>query len=67
MLGYTHFLKFIYLHHAEKVDALKCSKTFFFGGTKIVENLEPQLFFSSKPALLQKKTWLENCCVVDST
>lgn len=30
MLGYKQFLKFIYLHHAEKVDAVNFSKTFFF-------------------------------------
>lgn len=57
-LGDTQFLRFIYLHHAEKVDAVKCSKT-FFRRNKNSGELEPSCFFSSKPALLKKKRrWL---------
>lgn len=42
-LGDTQFLRFIYLHHAEKVDAVKCSKT-FFRRNKNSGELEPSCF-----------------------
>lgn len=66
MLGYTQFLE-VYLHHAEKVDAVTFSKTFFFRRKQnLWRTWNPSCFLV--PSLpCSKKTWLENCCVVDST